>query len=134
MRVQLNFQDILKPKQKLGISLHTHAQRHSPARINTHKIYSQYLVSQLLMHSRRANCKLFFMPVRVELGSFSAGVLFLALQKAHGNTCKGAFHLTAGPCSIPEQAKAKETLGSVTNGGVDRRIPHCVHSGRKPKV
>lgn len=45
-------------------------------------------------------------------------IFFLALHKGHGRTCKGAFRLTAGPCPIAEQAKAKEALGSVTNSGV----------------
>lgn len=56
-------------------------------------------------------------PVRLELGAFSGSIFCPAMQKAHGNTCKGAFQLTEGPCSIPEQAKAKEALGSFPNGG-----------------
>lgn len=64
-----------------------------------------------------ANCRFFLRPVRLELGAFSVSIFCPALQKAHGNTYKGVFQLTAVPCSTPEQAKAKEVLGSVPNGG-----------------
>lgn len=50
------------------------------------------------------------MLVRIDLGSVS--VTFLATQKAHRNTCKGAFHLLARPCHIAGQGYvAKEAPG-----------------------
>lgn len=112
---------------RTGIHLHTYT--HTKYIANTWS-WNYLCTAETLC----ASCRLFFMQVRLELGSFSVSIFFLALQKAHRNTCKGAFQLTAGPCSIPEQVKTKEALGSVTNGGVDRWISHCIHSGKKPKV
>ena len=125
MRVQLNFQHILKTKQFLGISLHACIHTRRGIRLHTYT-RTKYVANTWSHNYLRtaetlcANCKLFFMPVKLELGSFSASIFFLALQKAHGNTHKGAFHLTAGLCSVPEQVKTKEALGSVVNGERDR--------------
>lgn len=74
-----------------------------------------------------ANCQFFLRPVGLELGAFSVSIFSPALQKAHESTYKGGFQLTAVPCSIPEQAKAKEAQSQM----VERYISNWFHCGKK---
>lgn len=99
-----------------NIPAHAHIHLHS----SSHTKYTASIWPYSFLYAAEtlcANCRCFFRPVRWELGAFSVSIFLPALQKAHGNTYKRVFQFTALPCSIPEQAKAKEALGSVPNGG-----------------
>lgn len=112
------------PKSR-NIPRHIHTHRGIHLHTYTHIIYIPNTWSHNYLctaETLRANCKLFFMPVRVDLGSFSVSIFFFALQKANRNTCKGAFSLTAGPCPIPEQTKAKEVSHEWWGGWVNSSL------------
>lgn len=101
-----------------NIPIHAHRDIH--LHTSSHTKYTEPIPGLTISYAQQSTvCKLqaLSQPVRLELGAFSGSIFCPALQKAHGNTCKGAFQLTAGPCSIPEQAKAKEALGSFLNSG-----------------
>lgn len=76
----------------------THTQRHSLAHVDTHKHIARPWARAALctVETLHANCKLFSMLVRLELGLFLGSSIFLALQKAHGSTCRTLFHTRTG--------------------------------------